>query len=381
MTHQYGYWVELSGTAKLDDIDEQWIHALPIGEYEHPAYGTMVFDPAKIQTFADGVNQKVRGIDLDIDYDHKEKNGKAAGWVREARVQPDGLHLKVKWTPEGAKAVKDGEYRYFSPEFKDDWTDAKGVVHKDVLFGGALTNRPYLKDLMPVNLSEITEPSEGGSMDPAVLALLGLDASATNEQVTAAIQKLKDTPTPPAPVSTPPVEPAPVQEPVLTGAAMAEQFNKMLAEHPMFKALAENVRKTQDAQKLAETRDRLSKITQKAGGRAYVLPPSVIEAVASASTESDPTKLAEGFVGALEQFARTGMVELGERGKMGTGGGMEKDATTTLAEAVTAVQTKHLQVTGKPLQFADAMRRVVAESPELYMEYREDSYAGGKGDS
>jgi hypothetical protein len=66
---------------------------------------------------------------------------------------------------------------------------------------------------------------------------------------------------------------------------------------------------------------------------------------------------------------------------MGAGGGMEKDATTTLAEAVTVVQTKHLQVTGKPLQFADAMRQVVAESPELYMEYREDSYAGGKGDS
>src|ERR1700743_791798 len=113
----------------------------------------MKFDQEKIQQFADGVNTKVRGIDLDVDYDHKGKTDKAAGWVKEAKVASDGLRLRVEWTPEGAKAVKDKEYRYFSPEFKDTWKDARGVEHKNVLFGGALTNRPYLKDLIPVTLS------------------------------------------------------------------------------------------------------------------------------------------------------------------------------------------------------------------------------------
>ena len=216
-------------------------------------------------------------------------------------------------------------------------------------------------------------------MDPALLRqLLGLDASATNEQVTAAITSLKDKPAPPAPAPTPPTpEPAPKEEPVLTAAAMAEQFNKMLTEHPMFKALSEQVMTTQRNQQLAETRDRLSKITQKQGGRAYVLPPSVIDAVASASTQSDPVKLAEEMVTAFSQFAQVGMVELGERGRMQTGGSaQDKDATTQLAELVSAKQATHLQTTGKPLAFSDAMRMVVSESPELYMEYREDSYAG-----
>lgn len=375
--NQYGYWVELSGQT-FDDTTTQWIHALPYGEYEHPVYGTMKFDPETVQQFADGVNTKVRGIDLDVDYDHKDKNGKAAGWVKEAKVQQDGLHLRVEWTPEGAKSVKDKEYRYFSPEFKDEWKDAKGATHKNVLFGGALTNRPYLKDLMPVNLSELTDHEpEGGSMGPEDFKkLLGLDASATDEQVKAAIQQMKDEPAPPAPAPTPP-SPTPTPEPVLTGAALAEAITKALAEDPRLKKLAElesTIAQTQQAQKLAEVKDRLKTVTQKQGGRAYVLPPSVIDAVAEATVNSDPVKMSEGFVTAMEAFGRTGFVELGERGRMATGG--EKDATTQLAEAVTAKQTAHMQATGKPLLFAEAIRAVVSESPELYMEYRQDSYAG-----
>jgi hypothetical protein len=381
VTHQFGYWIELQGT-KFGEEEEQWIHALPLGEYEHPVYGTMKFDPETVQQYADNVNSKVRGIDLDVDYDHKDKNGKAAGWVKEAKVQPDGLHLRVKWTPEGAKAVKDGEYRYFSPEFQDSWKDAHGVEHKNVLFGGALTNRPYLKDLMPVNLSEINEPpkEEGDGMDPALIRqLLGLEANATNEQVTAKIAELKNGPTPPAP-PTPPTPPAPPkEEPALTGAALAEAFNKMLSEHPLFKQMAESIEQTQRNQQLAEVKNRLGKVTNKQGGRAFVLPPAVIDAVAEASTSSDPVKLSEGMVTAFEHFARTGMVELGERGRVGGGSG-EKDSTQILAERVQAKQAAHLQATGKALHTTEAIRMVCAEDPELYMSYREDSYAGGKGE-
>jgi hypothetical protein len=384
VSHQFGYWIELQGT-KFGEEEEQWIHALPLGEYEHPVYGKMKFDPDTVKQYADNVNSKVRGIDLDIDYDHKEKTSKAAGWVKEAKVQPDGLHLRVKWTPEGAKAVKDGEYRYFSPEFQDAWKDAHGVEHKNVLFGGALTNRPYLKDLMPVNLSEINEPpkEEGDGMDPALLRqLLGLEANATNDQVTAKIAELQNGPTPPSPPA-PPAPPAPVEpakdEPVLTGAALTEAFAKMLDEHPMFKALKESVEITQRNQQLAEVRGRLEKVTNKQGGRAFVLPPSVIDAVAEASVSGDPVKLSEGMVTAFEQFARTGMVELGERGRV-NGGSNEKDATQVLAERVQAKMASHLQATGKPLHQTEAIRMVCAEDPELYMSYREDSYAGGKGE-
>jgi Mu-like prophage I protein len=62
---------------------------------------------------------------------------------------------KVDWTEEGASLVKSGKYRYFSPEFMFQWKDpANGTEHKDVLLGGALTNRPFLKDMEPVAFSE-----------------------------------------------------------------------------------------------------------------------------------------------------------------------------------------------------------------------------------
>ena len=78
---QYGYWVDLN-TKAFDTAS--WIHALPIGEYDHPVYGKMNFTPARIRKFAASVKDRVRGIVPDIDYDHKAQDGKAAGWVKDA---------------------------------------------------------------------------------------------------------------------------------------------------------------------------------------------------------------------------------------------------------------------------------------------------------
>jgi len=353
----YGYWVDLKGQ---QFSETSWIHALPIGEYDHPVYGKMSFTPEKVNNFALSVKQKTRGTDLDIDYDHKTdpaKGSKAAGWVKDAEVRADGLYLNVNWTEAAAAAVKAGEYKYFSPEFDDEWTDAQGNKHTDVLFGGALTNRPFLKDLMPVNLSEVF--AQGGKVGPQ--------------------------PTP-APTPTSPA-PAPASDPTPPVALTEDALTKLLAEHPLFKQLQDQVNKTSTAlaesertRRLAEVKHRLSGLRTRHEGRQYVLPPSVIDAVAEGTVNGDPVKMSEAFVGALETLAKVGYVELGERGRMGNGTRTEKDAATTLSQAVLAARTSHFQATGRQLSYRDAVQHVVRANPDLYAEYREDSYAGGKED-
>jgi hypothetical protein len=42
-------------------------------EYDHPIHGKIKFTTERLHTFAQNVKNKVRGTDLDIDYDHKAK--------------------------------------------------------------------------------------------------------------------------------------------------------------------------------------------------------------------------------------------------------------------------------------------------------------------
>lgn len=150
----YGYFVDLRGLS-LTEGSATWIQAMPLGTYDHPMYGKIQFTHERILRFAQSVKDRVRTTDLDIDYDHKQYNGEAAGWVRDAEARTDGLWLLVEWTKTAYTKIKEGAYKYFSPEFYDEWQHPKTKVkHKDVLFGGGITNRPHIRDILPINLSE-----------------------------------------------------------------------------------------------------------------------------------------------------------------------------------------------------------------------------------
>jgi phage I-like protein len=150
------YFIELN-RVQLAENDLTWLHAMPVGTCNHPVYGELSFTPERLARFADNVKNRARRIELDIDYNHKEdpaKGHKAAGWIKDADLRNDGLWIGVQFTDTAKAEIEAGEWRYLSPEFKDEWEDEYGNIHKDVLFGAGLTNRPYLKDLLPIAASE-----------------------------------------------------------------------------------------------------------------------------------------------------------------------------------------------------------------------------------
>lgn len=150
--------------------DGVWIQASPFGEYKHPLYGDIAIDEPRVDRFVDHFRNNVYGQDIPISYEHfgmdTSKGMKAAGWVTDMERREDGMWWKVNFTSEATKEIKDGEWKYFSPEWYEEFTDkATEVTYADVAAGGALTNQPFYKNMVPLNFSELAVEVANESAD------------------------------------------------------------------------------------------------------------------------------------------------------------------------------------------------------------------------
>jgi phage I-like protein len=391
---KFGYWSDLASLQfGGDDSTATWIMAMPYGEYDHPVYGKINIDQARAQQFATNVKEGVRGQELDIDYDHKEYGGEAAGWVKDADVRADGLWLLVEWTKRAWTLLKDKAYRYFSPEYNDEWKHPKtGQMHKDVLFGGAITNRPFLKDIVPINLSDLfdhkvpappaptppappaptTDPSKGGQMDPKILrGILGLAEDATDEQVTAKLAEL--------------TKPKPTMDPALTDPASPDDLAKLLRQlsdvdgNPAIKALTDLVgaqRKQLAAlaleQKQAKVERRLAELD---GDKRFAVPPVVKDQLRDILMRS-PDDLGEQVFKAYQETLKLGVIDLTERGWQRRGDD-QSPTQKMLTEVDKVMADAHTR--GQKMTYAQATAIVSRDNPQLSSEYREDSYIPVEG--
>ena len=382
MSKVVGYWTDLSSVQLDDNTSTTWIQAMPVGKYQHPVYGEIDFSPERLTKFANSVATKVRGQDLDIDYDHKDKENIAAGWIKAAEVRgADGLWIEVDLTPRAREHLKNKEYRYFSPEFVDEWTDpVTGAVHTDVLNGGALTNRPFLKDILPVNLSDLfkggtvngTKAGEGGSgagtgtpqlTDVQQLGkLLGVEGDGISVgQILGAVQatqKLNQggtTQAPAAPVTT--TTPG-VKVAVAPGEALslAERNTKLM----------EMVNQLQTANILAEIDLKLQQLSE--GGGPVLAPVAKDEAREILLAAAPNKALTEKLFAFLERVARgTATVDLSEYGSARVTG---KSPVKAFSDAVAHAQGEF------KLTYSEALAKVSKERPELYQDFRNAQLEG-----
>lgn len=365
--------VDLS-TLKFDELAENvssWIMAMPIGKYNHPVYGKIDITSDRVQRFAANVNNGVRGIDLDIDYDHKEYGGEAAGWVRQAEPRNDGLWILVEWTTKAYEAIKSKAYRYFSPEFDDTWTHpSSGEKFKDVLFGGGITNRPFLKGIQPLNLSEDyyktgeIKLKENNSMDPdqikELAAKLGLDESATSEMLFGALMLKLSTPEVVEPV-----------EPNDDGEEATEQTSvtAQLSEHPLIKKLTEQLEKQSTALKEREIGDTIKSLNESAIKGGHLIAPAHETAIRKLLSESSNDEYSTVLVKLLSDIF----------GEVGPAAG-EIAKTKKLAEDAQTDTKKFNDTVTKLMNerkigYAEAAVIAAAEDESAFEAYRNDSYA------
>jgi hypothetical protein len=396
MSQTVGFWVDLQSVT-LADEGPTWLQALPLGTYQHPQYGELKITPERVNAFAESVMHRVIDKEPDIDYDHKKRVDHAAGWVKAAEARQDGLWIQVDWTPAARQKLRDKEYRYFSPEYVDEWKHPKTqAVHKDVLLGGALTNRPFLKDILPINLSEVFENAhkEGDSVpdslkklsaDEAMAELAkkhGLDPEkATPEEIVAAVEAAKTAP----PVTEPPVtDPPAVMDPPKTDppSTLSQTLSDDQKKDPFLVKLAEiadaqatqlaDAQKTIDvlvtANKFQDADNKLLQLADETNGAKVVLSPA-IRAEAREIMIGVPKQLGDKFVSLLEKVtAGTATVQLGEIG--GTRAGNGSNATRAFDDAITAARD------GGKLSYTEAVQKVSAENPKLFDDYRAATLAG-----
>lgn len=137
-------------------VERSRIQVAKLGTFKHPRYGTVKVTPDTFDSFQRNLAGFSQG-EVPIDFDHEPETGGstiARGWIKGLERDGTGLYANVEWTPSGAQAVANREFRYISPTWSMAYTDDQGNKLGPTLIGAALTNRPFFNGMAPVCLSE-----------------------------------------------------------------------------------------------------------------------------------------------------------------------------------------------------------------------------------
>lgn len=149
------------------------VQILRVGKFNHPEYGLFEITQQTLTEMKSNFENRVRGIDVSFDYYH-ESHTDASGWLNslELRENDTELWAVVEWTPKAKQKLSERELRYFSPDFAFEWHDPEtGSVFKNVLFGGGLTNRPFVKEMKAIVAHENNKGDNMTELEKAQSAL------------------------------------------------------------------------------------------------------------------------------------------------------------------------------------------------------------------
>ena len=187
------------GENKVVPKDLQFLRT---GSFKHPVYGNFEITPQVLSEMKANFDANIRGIDMALDYFH-ESDKVAAAWVTSLELRENGTELwgNVEWTPSAEQKLSERELRYFSPDFAFQWTDAEtGNEFQNVLFGGGLTNRPFVKEMKAIVANEPKGVNDMTELEKAQAKVKEQEAQIKllSEQKTEAETKLAAVPPPPA---------------------------------------------------------------------------------------------------------------------------------------------------------------------------------------
>lgn len=125
------------------------IHVIPTGKWTHWSGIDFEITPDSISEIVKHFRNGARK-DIPITAGHDFGNETpAVGWFKELYDRgANGLYALVEWTEEGMRLLKEKSFKYFSAEINFDYRDLETDVKYDILLvGGALTNKPFFKQL------------------------------------------------------------------------------------------------------------------------------------------------------------------------------------------------------------------------------------------
>jgi len=157
--------------AEKDGVPKK-VQLLRVGMFNHPEHGNIPITKETLKKMQQNFSDKVRGIDLSIDYAH-EADKEAAAWIKNVMLDESGNELwaEVDWTPKGEEKIKGKEYKYISADFNFNYVDNETQKkYGATLFGAGLTNRPFVKNMNPIQLNEVVNQKPGAmTMNPEEL--------------------------------------------------------------------------------------------------------------------------------------------------------------------------------------------------------------------
>ena len=113
------YYLNPLRAAETDNVTGDspvWVQWAPFGTWK--PYGTdLSVTPEMASEMVANFKNRVRGHDIELDYDHKSdraKGNKASGWIRDMEVRTDGVWALIEWTPTARAEIKAGEWKYLS---------------------------------------------------------------------------------------------------------------------------------------------------------------------------------------------------------------------------------------------------------------------------
>jgi hypothetical protein len=185
---------------------------VPFGNFPHKQ-GLQLFDKAAAEAIVaahNGITAKltrwVTGGSYPIYVGHpdlpgsKDTDKRAYGWIENMRVTDEGLHLSAKWSEAGRELVENAHFKFYSPLW---WTrKIKGGIQPVALKSMGLTNDPNIPVPALANEAETEEyrnqnpeeesQTDNDTMKPKLLEALGLEETASDEDVLAKIVSLKE---------------------------------------------------------------------------------------------------------------------------------------------------------------------------------------------
>jgi phage I-like protein len=185
-----------------------WYHLVPVGEFPHPDTGLVqVLDEPAIKALANSFKPKLLVDQEHWSYD-TAKSSEAFGWVSAVESRATGLWGKIELTDLGTPAIANGRYRFLSPVWLPTDLEKLGGnrVRPQRLDSVGLTNSPNLKGMVPLTNRDAAGKEQAAALNPTqtkgvppmlekLKAMLGLAATATEEEVLAKIESMQKTET------------------------------------------------------------------------------------------------------------------------------------------------------------------------------------------